>query len=69
MSNNDKTIFDQFKDDCVDFYFDKYQKGYEMRDDWTDEDITISTCKGDIDKCVEVMRKRLYEYFDIKEGD
>lgn len=50
----------------IDFFYDDYFKG-EAGHDYTDEQITMSVNKTDIDDCLEIMKATLYKHFDIRE--
>lgn len=50
----------------LDFFYDQYFKGYEGHD-YTDDEVTMSTTKEDIDECLDLMKDSLYRHFDIKE--
>lgn len=50
----------------IDFFYDVYFKGKEGHD-YTDEEITMSVNKGDIDRCANSVKEVLYKHFDIKE--
>lgn len=58
---------DNYKNAVVDFFYDEYFKKREGHD-YTDEQITMSVNKGDIDKCVAEIKTILYNQFDIKEN-
>ena len=55
-----------FDEACDNFFYDAYMKGREGHE-WTDEEITLSAHRGDIDDCVEALRKALYKHFGIKD--
>lgn len=55
----------EFDKDTIDFFYDKYFKGKEGHD-YTDEQITMSVNKGDIEDCLTTMRGILYKHFGIE---
>lgn len=55
-----------FNDATIDFFYDDYFRGEEGHD-YTDNDITMSTTKVDIDNCLELMRDTLYRHFGIED--
>lgn len=58
---------DNFDNATVDFFYDQYFKGEEGHD-YTDEEITMSVTKADVDNCLEIMKTTLYRHFGIKEN-
>lgn len=56
-----------FNTAIMDFFYDHYFKGEEGHTDWTDEQITGSVQKDDIDNCLEIMKDTLYDFFGITE--
>lgn len=57
-----------FSTATLDFFYDQYFKGEEGHD-YTDNEITMSVNKADIDNCLEIMKAVLYRHFDIKKGE
>lgn len=49
----------------IDFFYDQYFKGAEGHD-YTDEQVSTSVQKDDIDNCLEVMKHILYKHFDVR---
>jgi len=58
--------FKAFDTATIDFFYDDYFKGEEGHD-YTDEQISMSVEKCDVDNCLETMRGILYDHFGIKE--
>ena len=56
-----------FESAVIDFFYDDYFKGAEGHD-YTDEEITMSANKADVDNCIAIVKDTLYRHFDIKEG-
>lgn len=56
-----------FNDATIDFFYDDYFRGEEGHD-YTDEEITISTTKVDVDNCLELVRDTLYRHFGFNNG-
>ena len=54
-----------YNEAVIDFFYDVYFKGKEGHD-YTDEEITMSVNKMDVDKCVDSIKQVLYKHFDIK---
>ena len=55
-----------FKDKVLNLFYDDYfrnEKGHH----YTDEQITISVVKGDIDDCLTNIKQILYKHFGVKE--
>lgn len=65
MSNyeNDSKAFENA---TIDFFYDEYFKG-EQGHGYTDEQVSMSVCKDDVDDCIKVMKNILYKHFGIKE--
>lgn len=59
--------YEAFNTATIDFFYDHYFKGEEGHTDWTDEQITGSIQKYDIDNCLDIMKGILYKHFGIKE--
>lgn len=60
--------FKRFDDATVDFFYDSYFRGEEGHD-YTDEQISMSVNKDDIEDCLGTMRGILYKHFGIKKGE
>ena len=56
------------RDKIINLYYDDFFKNYKGHDDWSDEEITISTCKGDVDEFIDEVKNIMYKRFDIKEN-
>ena len=54
-----------FENATIDLFYDDYFKG-EKGHDYTDEQITMSATKDDIDDCLTSMRDILYKHFGIR---
>lgn len=56
----------EFEKAVIDLFYDAYFKGKEGHE-YTDEEITMSATKGDIDKCASSVKSVLYKHFGIHE--
>ena len=56
-----------YKNSVIDFFYDEYFKKKKGHD-YTDEQITMSVNKEDIDDCVTGIKTILYKHFNIKEN-
>lgn len=58
-----------FETATIDLFYDDYFKGEKGHDDYTDDEITMSVNKDDIDDCLTSMRDILYKHFGIREAE
>lgn len=57
--------YEAFDTATIDFFYDQYFRGEEGHD-YTDNEISMSVEKTDIDNCLELMKNNLYKHFGIK---
>lgn len=57
----------EFEEKTIDFYYDDYFRGEEIRNDWTDDQIAGATNQNDIERCLGKMRRVLYRHFGVSE--
>jgi len=57
-----------FETATLDFFYDQYFNGEEGHN-YTDEQVTTSVVRADIDNCLDIMRTLLYHHFGIKENE